>query len=286
VTYQHDDEYYRIHERHLRLGMYGGWTQGAIWTRRFLIFLVVFWLIALIGPRLYEPMFGLIAHLFLTPTSVISGMVWQIFTAPWFGTICPCQWWLFPFHLLYLLVFGPKVEREWGNARFLRFFLAIAFTAGLISMLLRLPTPLAMVPASTASAAIFAVMVAYASLWPRDPFYVFGLFPSPILYVVLVLCAFEVLFMILTPVSEFGVDYIASATGVMLGFGAMRIPFLYNLFIGKKKERKVSVSGRARRGEFIPSSPNSGAPSSVPDPSKIKGSKSEKKGKRSGFLEF
>lgn len=286
MTYQHDDEYYRVHERHLRLGMYGGWTQGATWTRRFLVIIVVCWLVTLIGPRLYEPMFGLIAHLYLTPASVATGMVWQIFTAPWFGTICSCQWWLFFFHLLYLLVFGPKIEREWGSLRFLRFFLAIAFTAGLISMILRLPTPLAIVPASTTSAAIFAVMVAYASLWPRDPFYVFGLFPSPILYVVLVLCAFEVLVMILAPATEFGVDYIASASGVMLGFGAMRIPFLYNLFIGRKKERKVSASGRAKRGEFMPSNAESGAPSSMGDPSGIKGAKGEKKGKRSGFLEF
>jgi membrane associated rhomboid family serine protease len=283
VTYRQDDEYYRIHERHLRLGMHGGWTQGAIWTRRFLILLVVTWLIALIGPRLYQPMSAFFAAVYLTPASVITGLVWQPFTAPWFGALCM---WLFPFHLLYLLVFGPKVEREWGNARFLRFYLSIAFTAGIISMLLRLPTPLAAIPASTTSAAIFAVMVAYASMWPRDPFYVFGLFPSPILYVVLVLCAFEILVMVLAPAAEFGVDYIAGGAGIMLGFGAMKIPFLHNLLIGKKKARIVTASGRARREEFTPSPAESASPSSTAEPSSIKEGKTEKKGKRSGFLEF
>ncbi len=292
MTYQPQSEHHRQHERTYRLGMQGGWTQGAPWTKRFLIIIAVLWLIALVGSRIDRSgMFGaIIINLYLTPASVASGMIWQLFTAPWFGTWCIFS---FLFHLMYLLVFGPKVEREWGSARFLRYYLIIAFLSTLIGFLLRLPSPmLNAIPASTASAAIFAVMIAYVSMWPRDPFWVFGMFPAPVLYVVLVLCGLEVVFMVLGGAGEMGGDFVATVAAIGLGFAAVKIPAVRSLFIGDKKKKIFTTGTRAKKAEFRGSGRRAGqsggaasGPSSPPSESSSK-KEEKKKGKRSGFLEL
>ena len=283
--YDQPSEHDRIHQRYARISMYGGWTQGAVWTRRILIALAVLWVITavvIMHNTLLAPAF---VRLYLNPSEVVRGMVWQIVTSPFFCTLCI---WQFIFHLFYFFIFAPKVEREWGNARFLRFYLTVAFVASMIGFLLRLPTPLAVVPASTASAPIFAVMVAYASMWPRDPFWVFGMFPSPVLYIVLFLCGLEVLFMVLYGAGTLQVDFVASSAGVVLGFATMRVPAFKALFVGEKKKRVVTAAIRAKKQEFAPES-GSSIEESLPSAGSTKKSTKEpvkEKGKRSGFLEF
>jgi membrane associated rhomboid family serine protease len=299
VAYDSTSEYRRQTEQHYRLGMQGGWTQGALWTRRFLAILLILWLIALLGPRLIPAIAPFIVGLYLQPSEVATGKFWQIFTSPWLGATSPCQWTAFLFHLLYLLTFGPKVEREWGNARFLRFYLITAFIASAIAFLLRLPSSaLTLFPASTASAAIFAVMIAYVSMWPRDMFYVFGLFPTPILYCVLAICGIEAIYMILNGASPLGVDFVASIAGATLGFAAMKIPFIYKLFLGSKKSKVSTAGKRAGKYEFKPGGQSSGGSTRTPEtkqapivpPSVTTETQSQKNakkdGKRSGFLEM
>lgn len=296
MTYEPQLEHHRQFERTYRLGMYGGWTQGAIWTRRLLIILGTCWVAALVIPKVIPSLGFLIGNLYLQPSGVMSGKIWQFITAPLFGTISPCQWWVFLFHLFYLFVFGPKVEREWGPARFIRYYILIALSATIIAFLLRMFPPLNEFPASTTGAAVFAVMIAYGANWPRDPFYVFGMFPMPVIYIILFLCALEVLFMVITPVSGFGVDYVSSAAGVALGFAAMKIPFVKAFFVGIRQKKKVTTGGRTRRAEFEPIPtlrPGSNKPPVISEPeeparkpSSKPPVKKGKKGKRSGFLEF
>jgi membrane associated rhomboid family serine protease len=277
VTHYDDTaEYRRTFDRHYRLGMHGGWTQGAIWTKRLLIILGSIWLSALLLPRLFPPIEPLFAAMYLAPAGLLSGQIWQLVTAPFFGVISPCQWWVFLFHLFYLLVFGPKVEREWGNKRFIRYYLTVAFLANFLSFLMRIPTPLAGIPASTVGAAVFAVMIAYGTMWPRDPFWVFGIFPAPVIYIILFLCAMEVLFMVLTPASLFGADYVASAMGVAIGFASMKIPAVKALILGTKRPKVVTTTKRVRSQEYI----------NPPSASKPQEPKDGKKNKRSGYLEM
>ena len=287
MSYQPQSEHHRQYEQMYRLGMQGGWTQGATWTKRFLVILAVCWLVAVFSilTRLSStPLGGIVVALYLTPSAVATGSIWQIFTAPWLGTMCM---WSFFFHLFCLLVFGPKVEREWGSSRFLRYYLSVAFVATLLGFLLRLPTPLSVIPASTASAAIFAVMIAYGANWPRDIIWVFGLFPSPVIYVILFLCAVEILSWVLYGAGTLGVDFVASAMGVVLGFGAMKIPFLKAIFVGEKPTRTVSTGKRAAAQEYsVPRPSSSTAKKSSPPMPQQSARKPAKKGKRSGFLEL
>ncbi len=304
MSYQPQSEHHRQYERTYRLGMHGGWTQGAKYTKLFLIIIAAVWVAALLLLRLTPAIAVIIDGMLLQPSDVVRGHVWQLFTAQWIGSVAGCQFWIVLFHLFYLLVFGPKVEREWGSPRFLRFYLLVAFIAALLACLLRLPTPFAVVPASTMSAAIFAIMVVYAANWPRDPVWIFGLFPTPILYVVICLCALEVLFMILAPAGEFGVDYVASGMGVMIGFASVKVPFVKAVLIGEKTKKKVSAGGRVRTSEFrkkprplkrnqppFPSSEDVSEPDATfadkSGPARKPSQKpDEKNGKRSGFLEF
>jgi len=281
-------DYRRTAEHHYSLGMHGGWTQGAPWTKRILVILIVAWLLALLAMTKITSWALSFEAMYLTPASVADGSFWQIFTAPVFGSLCVSQ---FIFHVLYLLVFGPKVERELGPSKFLRFYLIVAITATLAACVLRFfMAPLAEIPASTAAAPIFAVMVSYAVLWPRDPFWIFGLFPARIIYIVIFLCAVEILFAIIGGASPFCVDYIGSFMGIALGWTTMKIPSVRSLIIGSPKKAAVSPGARISKSE-IPSTPRRmpdgpiekksdrpAAPESKPAPSK--------KGGRSKFLEF
>ncbi len=274
-------EYGRWFERHYSLGMHGGWTQGATWTRWMLCILGACWLLTMFSLRFYPPLGQFFVNCYLVPAAVVQGKLWQLITAPFFPVLC---WWSMVFHLLYLLVFGPKVEREWGTPRFMRFFLIIAFVSTVVGFLVRMPFPeLAAIPASTASAAIYAVMVAYASMWPRDPFWVFGLFPAPVVYIVMFLCAAEIIFMLLVSATEMSVDFVGAGCGIILALAVMRIPAVKTIILGEKRKVEVTTAARARRSELSQGTTLPGSSSRKPSSSQPKPAR---KGKRSKYLEL
>jgi len=290
-------EHHRQHERVYRMGMEGGWTQGALWTRRLLVIFLILWAIAMFKVRMPVSAQLFIATLYLLPAAVMSGRFWGLLTAPWFG-VTSCAWWLFFFHMFLLLVFGPKVEREWGGGRFIRFFLIVAYISTLAGFLLRMFVPqLAIIPATSMSAAIFAVMVAYGAMWPRDPFYLFALIPMPVIYFVLFFCGLEVFMMVLYGAEPFHTDFVASAAGVALGFMTMKIPALKVLFVGESKKAKVKSAEQVLRQQYSDSKKRVSPPTKISDqpisnPPLTSSSRKpstqpkKEKGKRSGFLEL
>ena len=75
------------------------------------------------------------------------------------------------FNMLGLYFFGPRVESRLGGRRFLGLYL----TSGLVGALLSLATPYARIVG--ASGAVFGVMLGFARYWPREPIYLWGVFP-------------------------------------------------------------------------------------------------------------
>ena len=268
MTYDDLGEFRRQTETHYRLGMRGGWTQGAIWTRRILIVLCVLYVIVLMVSARFPSFAPIIGGLYLTPSQIPSGYLWQFLTAPFM--IVPC-WYQAVFHLLYLLTFGPKVEREFGNAKFLRFYLIIAIASTIMAFVLLYPTPFKAYPFSTASAAIFGCMVAYAFMWPRDAFYVMGLFPMPTAYIVLALSIVELVFFF-TGDGQFA----GSAVGIAIAFTMFKVPSLKAFILGEKKSKSKGTEISRKKEAYIEPHPTD----DIPD------TKSEKKGKRSKFLEL
>jgi membrane associated rhomboid family serine protease len=219
--------------RSYRLAMQGGWTQGAKWTRRFLWVLGIGWLVMVIGINLGMRKAPSVAEflisLYLIPAAVQGGKLWEPITAPWFPTLCTGL-----FHILCLFVFGPRIERELGSVRFLRFYLLLAYISTLVSLLLRSLSPdLAVIPASTAAAAVFGVMVAYAVRWPREPFWLFGLVPLQVVYVVIALCGLEILSFIVSGAA--GTDYVADVTAIGLSYFAAKTVFVRGLLLGGER---------------------------------------------------
>jgi len=78
------------------------------------------------------------------------------------------------FNMLALYFFGPRVELVLGTQRFVILYLVSGLVGALASFIF---TPTAAIVG--ASAAVFGVMLAYASYWPNDLIYVWGIVPIP-----------------------------------------------------------------------------------------------------------
>ena len=76
------------------------------------------------------------------------------------------------FNMLALYFFGPRVEDRLGARRFFTLYFISGMFGALLSSILA--------PQSAiigASAAVFGVMLGYATFWPRDLIYIFGIIP-------------------------------------------------------------------------------------------------------------
>ena len=81
-------------------------------------------------------------------------------------------------NMLFLLLSGDAVEREFGNFRFLGLYLAFGVIAGLFHSYL---SSASTIPTIGASGAIFGVLAAFAILFPfRWLFKLFGFIPIPL----------------------------------------------------------------------------------------------------------
>jgi membrane associated rhomboid family serine protease len=79
--------------------------------------------------------------------------------------------WHILMNMLVLFFFGPPLEARWGEREFLRFYLVGGLGGAALSFLFM---PQMVVGAS---AAIYAVMLAFALNWPNAPIYIYGIFP-------------------------------------------------------------------------------------------------------------
>jgi membrane associated rhomboid family serine protease len=115
----------------------------------------------------------------LNPLLCLSGRFWQPLTYMFaHGSLDHLL-----FNMLGLLFFAPQIEREMGSREFLLFYLLTGFLAGLFSFGVYLATGAYGVFLLGASGAVYAVLLAYATLFPSNDIYVFGILPvkAPIL---------------------------------------------------------------------------------------------------------
>lgn len=106
--------------------------------------------------------------------AVIGGEVWRLFT--WQFTQSGQGWFLFPkplvlfFTLLLLYLMGSAVEDEWGTAPFLLFFAISTVTSAAIAAALGI----SLLGSYFVS---FSLLFVYASVFPEQTFYLFGVLP-------------------------------------------------------------------------------------------------------------
>ena len=129
-------------------------------------------------------------------------------------------------HLLYnmfaLWMFGMEVEHVWGSRRFLWFYLLCGVAAGISQLIL---APLlepssvisitgAGIPTVGASGAVYAVLVAFAMMFPDRYIFIYFLLPIKAKYLIILLIAFG----IFSVGAESAVANLAHLGGAAAGF--------------------------------------------------------------------
>jgi membrane associated rhomboid family serine protease len=120
-------------------------------------------------------------YLAMTPMLVLSGAFWQPFTY----MFAHANLTHLLVNMLGLLFFGTTVEREMGSKEFLLYYLLTGFLAGVFSFAAYLFSGGAYIPLLGASGAVFAVLLAYATLEPRSQIFIWGIIPvrAPIMVI-------------------------------------------------------------------------------------------------------
>ena len=124
-----------------------------------------------------------------------------------------------------LWLFGPRVESHWSVREFLRFY----FFCGLGGWFAHL----AFVPGDSlllgASAAVFGVMLAYATLWPDHRVLVLGVLPTTVRWLVFFVGALNLLGGMATNESQGGMAFLAHLGGLGAGWLYLRATSSVNL---------------------------------------------------------
>ncbi len=162
-----------------------------------------------IGGTLAEPVlhpFG--EYLALVPENLVTrGFLWQLVTYQFLhGGL---------FHILInmlvLWMFGVELERVWGAAGFLRFYLICGIVAGLGMVIFSYGR----IPVVGASGAIFGLLGAFALYWPERMVFIWGIFPIKMKHFVLIIGIFT----LIAGFSEAqtGVAHLAHLFGLLMG---------------------------------------------------------------------
>jgi membrane associated rhomboid family serine protease len=172
-------DYYREEHR----GGGPGWMSDTPTCRWIVVVTVVTYILQIV---ITEPNRGLrdslIDHWFaLDPDAVLSGQVWRLLTYAFLHD--RYSLWHLLMNMLVLWWFGSTLERMYGSREFLWFYLTAAVIAGLGFLGLGLVLG-SHAPALGASGAVMAVFMLYATHFPRERIWIFGLIPIEIRWLV------------------------------------------------------------------------------------------------------
>ena len=100
---------------------------------------------------------------------------WQPFTCMFMHA----NWNHLFFNMIGLLIFGINIEKSMGSKEFVMFYLLCGFLANILSLVVYLITNQYFVFLLGASGAVYAVLLAFATIFPRVRIFVFGIIPVP-----------------------------------------------------------------------------------------------------------
>jgi membrane associated rhomboid family serine protease len=196
---------------------YGGGFGGSSmtpWVKRLLIantavFLAVFVMERIAGVSVIEQWLAFRPRSFLTTP-------WTILT---YSFVHAGIWHLLG-NLLVLYFFGAPLENRWGSRDFIKFYLVGVAGGALFTVLFFFMQPtLAIVGAS---AGTFALMAAFAMIWPDMEIHVWGIFPIKAKYFVGILAGINVL-MLWTPNN--GTAVLAHLGGLVAAVAYLKSPW-------------------------------------------------------------
>ena len=124
-----------------------------------------------------------------------------------------------------LWLFGPRVERAWGASTFTWFYLWCGVGGWAAHYMFQGEGG----PLVGASAAILGVAVAYASRWPDDEVYFFGVLPMKVRWLVVFMAMINIVMAIIDSGSMGGTAYAAHLGGMAAGWIYLRAPSTQSL---------------------------------------------------------
>jgi membrane associated rhomboid family serine protease len=155
----------------------------------------------------------LLRYLALIPVLVVENHAWwQVLTYMFLhgGT------WHLLFNMLALFMFGVPLERNLGSGEFLLYYFVTGVGAGLSTLAVNWYSGMAYIPVVGASGAIFAVLLAYATLFPDARILFMFFIPMRAPVAVLVFAGIE-LFSMFTNTRS-GVAHLTHLAGLVLGY--------------------------------------------------------------------
>ena len=133
--------------------------------------------------------------------------------------------WHLALNMYTLWLFGPRIEWKWGAKEFTRFYLFCGL-GGWFAHLAFVPGDSLLIGAS---AAVFGVMLAYASLWPDEQLFVFGVIPTTVRWLVVFAGALNIVGGITTAGALGGIAYFAHVGGLAAGWLYLRMTAAVNI---------------------------------------------------------
>ena len=120
----------------------------------------------------------------LTPEHVIHDLwIWQVVTYLFLHAALQASFSHILFNMLNLWMFGVELERRWGTQAFLRYYFITGIGAGvttiLVGLLLAKPNVVFNIPTVGASGAVYAVILAWALVFPDRTLMFMMMFPLP-----------------------------------------------------------------------------------------------------------
>jgi membrane associated rhomboid family serine protease len=145
-----------------------------------------------------------------------------------------------------LWLFGPRVEAVWTPGEFTRYYLFCGLGGWFLHLFMAGDTVLI-----GASAAVMGVMLAYATLWPHETVYLFGMVPMTVRWLMVLVVLMNLLGGIAS-MPDGGIAYLAHLGGLGAGWLYLRT------------SARVNLAGVRRHVEPVPDVPDEDLPHAVP----------------------
>jgi membrane associated rhomboid family serine protease len=133
--------------------------------------------------------------------------------------------WHLALNMYALWLLGPRIEALWGSREFVRYYLFCGL-GGWFAHLVFVPGDAVLLGAS---AAVFGVMLAYATLWSNEPVMLFGMMPTTTRWLVVFIGALNLAGGLSTGDGTNGMAYLAHLGGVAAGWVYLRTAAAVNI---------------------------------------------------------
>jgi membrane associated rhomboid family serine protease len=135
------------------------------------------------------------------------------------------SFWQLALNMYALFLFAPRLEAKWGTREFVRFYLFCGL-GGWLAHLVFVPGDSLLLGAS---AGVFGVMLAFASLWPDEQLFIAGVLPTTVRWLVIFLGVLIVVGGVTAAGAQGGIAYLAQLGGLGAGWLYLRMTAAVNI---------------------------------------------------------